>query len=86
MSKPTSKVALHRSAKNNVYPNELDIDQLDAYSELHLFDNLQEAKLCATNTGGQIYTQVDSDPDILYSKGIHLINRTGIYAVIKSDR
>ncbi|CAE6502305.1 conserved hypothetical protein [Candidatus Nitrosotenuis uzonensis] len=86
MSKPTSKVTLHHSAKNNVYPNELDIDQLDAYSELYLFDNLQEAKLCATNTGGQIYTQVDGDPNILYSKGIHLVNRTGIYAVIKSDR
>lgn len=33
--------------------------------------------------GGQIYTQVDGDNDVVYSRGVHYVNRTGIYAVIK---
>lgn len=37
--------------------------------------------------GGEVYTQVDADNGgIAYERGLHLVNRTGLYAVAKSVR
>jgi len=65
------------------YPDELTFDQIECYKTLRIFEDLKKARGHAAKIGGQIYTQVDGDADRLYSKGIRLVNRTGIYAVIK---
>ena len=46
------------------------------------------AKAYAEAIGGMVYTQVDtSEGDgIAYERGLHLVNRTGVYAVAKSVR
>jgi hypothetical protein len=72
------------SDKNKIeYPDELTFDQIECYKALRIFEDLKKAKGYAEKTGGQIYTQVDGDTDRIYSKGIHYVNRTGMYAVIK---
>jgi len=45
------------------------------------------AEAFALRTEGQVYTQVDSDlsDDCVYLKGWHLVNRTGVYAVITAS-
>jgi hypothetical protein len=47
--------------------------------EAVIFDSLVEAE-------GVLYTQVDADDDVVYVKGNHLVNRTGVYAVIPFPR
>ena len=70
--------------KNKIeYPDELTCEQIECYKTLRIFEDLKKASSHAAKIGGQIYTQVDGDTDILYSKGIRFVNRTGIYAVIK---
>jgi hypothetical protein len=72
------------SDKNKIeYPYELTFDQIECYKALRIFEDLKKASGYAGKTGGQIYTQVDGDTDRIYSKGIHYVNRTGIYAVVK---
>ena len=46
------------------------------------------AKAYAEAIGGMVYTQVDtSEGDgIAYERGLHLVNRTGVYAVVQSVR
>jgi hypothetical protein len=47
-----------------------------------LVDDLDWAKEFAASNGGQVYTQVDADNDrVVYLRGVHLVNRTGVYAV-----
>ena len=65
------------------YPDEMTCDQMCQYKTFEIFDDLIKAKNYAEKDKGQIYTQVDGDADVVYSKGIHYVNRTGIYAVIK---
>jgi hypothetical protein len=50
--------------------------------EAVIFDSLVEAKMAE----GVLYTQVDADDDVVYVKGNHLVNRTGVYAVIPFPR
>lgn len=72
------------SDKNRIeYPDELTFDQIECYKALRIFEDLKKARGYAEKTSGQIYTQVDGDTDRIYSKGIHYVNRTGMYAVIK---
>ena len=72
------------SDKNKIeYPDELTFDQIECYRALRIFEDLKKARGYAEKAGGQIYTQVDGYTDRTYSKGIHYVNRTGIYAVIK---
>lgn len=68
------------------YPDQLTIRQADRFKDFESFYELEEAMAYAAKTGGQVYTQVDSGgdyPDRLYSKGVHLVNRTGVYIVVK---
>lgn len=65
------------------YPDELTFNQIECYKALRIFEDLKKARDYAEKTGGRIYTQVDGDTDRIYSKGVHYVNRTGIYAVIK---
>ncbi len=65
------------------YPDELTCDQMGRYRTFRVFEDLKKTKEYATKIDGQIYTQVDGDTDVIYSKGIRYVNRTGIYAVIK---
>lgn len=65
------------------YPDEMNCDQMCGYKTFRIFQDVKKAHDYAKKTGGQIYTQVDGDDDVLYSKGIHYVNRTGVYAVVK---
>lgn len=70
--------------KNKIeYPDELTCDQIECYKTLRIFEDLKKAKKYSEKMKGHIYTQVDSDGGILYSKGIRFVNRTGMYAVVK---
>jgi len=42
----------------------------------------KQARMIAEAVGGQVYTQVDGEDDRFYEKGFHLVNRTGVYAVV----
>jgi hypothetical protein len=70
-------------SKTQKYPKELDCDKLYDYEIVEIFENLSDAKECAKIIHGHIYTQVDGDTDIVYSKGVHFVNRTGVYAVVR---
>jgi len=65
------------------YPDEMNCDQMGHYKIFRIFQDVKKADSYAKKMQGQIYTQVDGDTDVVYSKGIHYVNRTGIYAVIK---
>jgi hypothetical protein len=71
------------SEKNRIeYPDELTCDQMWRYKTFRVFQDMKNAWNYAEKTRGQIHTQVDGDTDVVYSKGIHYVNRTGVYAVI----
>lgn len=65
------------------YPDELTCDQIECYKTLRIFEDLKKAKDYSDKTKGHIYTQIDGDGGIMYSRGIRFVNRTGIYGVIK---
>ncbi len=65
------------------YPDEMTCDRMCGYKTFRIFEDVKKAKGYAEKTRGEIYTQVDGDEDVVYSKGIHYVNRTGIYAVLK---
>lgn len=66
------------------YPDELTCDQMGRYKTFRIFQDARKADIYAKKIHGQIYTQVDGDTDVVYSKGIHYVNRTGVYGVVKS--
>ncbi|MEM3143170.1 MAG: hypothetical protein QXW91_00875 [Candidatus Nitrosotenuis sp.] len=75
---------MRSSRKNKIeYPDEMTCDQMGRYKTFRIFQDAKKAWTYAKKTDGQIYTQVDGDIDVVYSKGIHYVNKTGIYAVIK---
>jgi len=43
----------------------------------------QAMKLFAEETNGQIYTEVDLEEEVGYSKGPRIVNSLGLYAVLK---
>ena len=76
-----------------MYPDELSFDEFDNINwdtekQFGLNDNRRNHEIAldvlsyATQTKGQIYTQVDGDEDRLYSKGMRTVNRTGIWWVV----
>lgn len=69
--------------KKIVYPDEMTCDQMAHYKTFEIFQDVKKAHDYAGRINGQIYTQVDGDTDVVYSKGIRYVNRTGIYAVVK---
>lgn len=80
-------------AMNEKLKDVLTIPEIDSLMEefygggllaIEIVDSPEKAKELATSERGIIYTQVDSEvsDERVYSKGLHLVNRTGIYAVI----
>ena len=67
------------------YPHTMTMDQSDAYLFWRSFNSIMKAYDFAISRGGQFYTQVDTDDgeDRVYSKGNHIVNRTGIWLVVK---
>lgn len=70
----------------------LSVEEIGLFGEkLHIFTSEgssvpaeQLARTFARATGGQVYTQFDSEipGDVVYRKGWHVANRTGVYAVV----
>lgn len=70
------------------YPDILTMNQLDRYSFSPIFYDLKKALKVKKKVRGILYTQIDTesnDPEktVIYIKGNKLINRTGVYAVLK---
>ena len=70
------------------YPETLTMSQLDNYAFSPIFYDLKKALKTKKKVRGVLYTQVDtesSDPEktVMYVKGNKLVNRTGMYAVVK---
>jgi hypothetical protein len=70
-------------SRKSEYPDEMTCDQMGRYKTFRIFQDIKKAYDYAEEIRGQIYTQVDGDTDVVYSKGIRYVNRTGIYAVVK---
>jgi len=80
--------------EQNDFPDEVKIEEMDdVFDDYEVFDDPDTAKtfkealekaLDSENRKIEIYTQVDSEisDDRLYARGIRVINRTGIYAVV----
>lgn len=51
----------------------------------HMHEPLKAACKFAKKVGGVVYTQIDVDAprpnDVVYERGLHFVNRTGVYAV-----
>ena len=68
------------------YPEVLALDEADEFENFETFteeeDNLKAAIEFAKKVRGIVYTQVDGDDgSVLYDRGFHVVNRTGVYAV-----
>lgn len=64
---------------------ELTFKQIDALEDdFYIFSedsSLDAATTIADILDGQIYTQIDGEEARIYLKGVHIVNRTGTYAV-----
>lgn len=60
----------------------------DEYEDATSDERAAAAERLAGELGGAVYTQVDVDgtPDIAYLRGLHRVNRTGVYAVARAVR
>jgi hypothetical protein len=85
---------VYREIKGNKYPDELTFDQFDMLKwddekqfglsdDRALHEIAKDVRTYAQVTGGQIYTQIDGEEDRVYARGMHLVNRTGIWWVVK---
>lgn len=85
---------IFRQIKAGQYPDELTFDQFDmmkweSTKQFGLDDDRDLGKIAkevvsfAQVTGAQIYTQVDGETDTMYSKGLRICNRTGMWEVVK---
>jgi hypothetical protein len=82
---------VYNKLKYGDFPNVLSIEEtfdlpyFRTFSDGDADDNAMGACKFAKRVDGVVYTQVDADApfpnDIVYLKGFHLVNRTGIYAV-----
>ena len=64
------------------FPEELSLGEMDELDS-EVFDDLDKAIEYAREHGGQVYTQVDGEEDRMYTRGVHVVNRTGIHAVVR---
>jgi hypothetical protein len=72
--------------KNEKYPEEISSNDkiIENYEIVDISEDSYKAEFeradeIAKNTGGEVYTMIDSDGDeILYWKGKHLVNRIGV--------
>ena len=61
----------------------------DEYEDAAIEERAAAAERIAGEIGGVVYTQVDLDgdrPGIAYERGLHTVNRTGVYAVARAVR
>lgn len=72
-----------------VFPDVLTIDGIEDLARkrrlhLRIFNSQSKAKKHADENGGVVYTQVDSEvsDERVYSKGLHIVNRTGVWATL----
>ena len=68
------------------YPEVLTLDESDRFENFETFtkeeDNRKTAIEFAKKVSGIVYTQVDGDyGSVVYDRGFHIVNRTGVYAV-----
>lgn len=85
-----------KSKTQKEYPEELTFDEFDSikwdsakqfgYDDDRPIGQIaQDVKEYAERTGGQIYSQVDADSEVVYSRGLRFVNRTGRYEVVKLE-
>lgn len=83
-----------KTMKQKEYPEELTFDEFDSikwdsakqfgYDDDRPIGQIaREVKEYAEKTGGQIYSQVDAESEVVYSRGLRFVNRTGRYEVVK---
>jgi len=82
---------VYNKLKYGDFPDVLSIEEtyelpyFKTFSDGDANDNARDAHEFAKKVDGVVFTQVDADApfpnDIVYLKGFHLVNRTGIYAV-----
>lgn len=73
--------------------DELTLEEADNLGDrFHLFaysidkrPALDRAKGFTEDVGGELYTQVDTEDGLRYLKGIHIVNHTGVYAVLQEE-
>jgi len=77
----------YKVMKTKEMPLILTVEECDDYiyvvfSNEYDFINLYRAQKFVKQSNGILYTQIDGEKDRVYSKGIHFVNRTGIYLVV----
>ena len=56
----------------------------DEYEDATCDERAMAAERLAREAGGVVYTQVDCGTGVSYEKGLHRVNRTGVYAVARN--
>ena len=56
----------------------------DEYEDATCDERAEAAERLAREAGGVVYTQVDCGTGVSYEKGLHRVNRTGVYAVARN--
>jgi hypothetical protein len=85
-----------KALKQKEYPEELTFDEFDSIkwdsAKQFGYDDdrstgliAQEVKEYAEKTGGQIYSQVDAESEVVYARGLRFVNRTGLYEVVRLE-
>jgi len=72
--------------KELIYPEEINFSEAEEYPISINFENLESAERFAKKIKGVLYTQVDAEKDRVYLRGKNLVNRTGIYLVVRNVR
>lgn len=63
-------------------PYELTIEETGNH-DFEIFHDLEGVRKYYNGGGnGQLYTQVDAGMDVVYLRGYHLVNRTGVYIIV----
>lgn len=62
--------------------NEGNWMQFETFDEIEVAKTFRDAlEKSISGRKAQLYTQVDADEDVVYDKGVHFVNRTGVYLV-----
>jgi hypothetical protein len=93
---PTEKIQLNSSQQRRLeiatfrFKPSFTYDEVDALEHAGVIayddcEDLETARVISREKGGVIYTQVDSEisDDRVLSRGVRVVNRTGMYAVLR---
>jgi hypothetical protein len=75
-----------------IYPEEMTVTHADRFPVFKSFEDLSKALAYEKKHGGKLYTQIDIEGkaedgnDIVYLRGSHLVNRTGLWIVVKANQ